>query len=153
MKKKSQPWDALTLAFARKPIRLFVLCELRSLSYSVHVRPQQGTKICDFGAPSPLDFLILIQRIFFIFSRFLCNLPRTSPQNVGKIARFPVGEGSVESCHVSACHKLHACRFLLLRIWVLQILPHNQHRKTKCTLARQLGLNRLFCCVVIAALE
>ena len=37
-------------------------------------------------------------------SRFRCTLVRKSPQNVEKIARFPGGEKSVESCHVSGCH-------------------------------------------------
>ena len=56
-------------------------------------------------APSPLDFLNLLQWIFFPFSPgFLCNLVRTWPQNVEKIAQFPGGEKSVESCHVSGCH-------------------------------------------------
>ena len=34
----------------------------------------------------------------------LCNLVRKWPQNVDKIARFPGGETSVESCHVCGCH-------------------------------------------------
>ena len=32
---------------------------------SGHVRPRQGTEICNFGAPSPLIFWIFIQWIFF----------------------------------------------------------------------------------------
>ena len=40
----------------------------------------------------------------FSLSRSLCNLVRRSPQNVEKIARFPGGENSVESCHVCGCH-------------------------------------------------
>ena len=34
------------------------------------VRPRQGTEICNFGEPSPLDFLNFLQWIFFLFSRF-----------------------------------------------------------------------------------
>ena len=43
---------------------------------------------------SPLDF--------FPFLQVLCV--RKWPQNVEKIAQFPSGEKSVESCHVSCCH-------------------------------------------------
>ena len=42
--------------------------------------------------------------VFFCSPGLLCNLVRRSPQNVEKIARFPGGEKSVESCHVSGCH-------------------------------------------------
>ena len=34
----------------------------------------------------------------------LCNLVRKWPQNVEKIAPFPGGEKSAESCHVFGCH-------------------------------------------------
>ena len=53
-------------------------------------------KNCFFQFP-PVDF--------FLFSPgFLCNLVRSWPQDVEKIARFLGGEKSVESCHVSGCH-------------------------------------------------
>ena len=51
--------------------------------FSGHVRPRQGTEICNFRAPSPR---------FFEFSPvdvLLCNSVRIWPQNVEKIARFP----------------------------------------------------------------
>ena len=36
---------------------------------SGHVRPRQGTEICNFGVPSPLDFLSFLQWNFCLFSR------------------------------------------------------------------------------------
>ena len=72
---------------------------------SGHVRPRQGTEICNFGAPSPLDFFRFSPVDFFPFSPgLLCNLVRKWPQNVEKIARFPGGEKGAESCHACACH-------------------------------------------------
>ena len=59
-----------------------------------------------------LQFQGAVSNRFFefspVFCRFspvtLCNLARKSPQNVEKIARFPGGEKSIESRHVSGCH-------------------------------------------------
>ena len=50
-------------------------------------------------------FLSLFSSGFFPFSPgyCVCNL-RKLPQNVEKIARYPGGEKSVGSCHVSGCH-------------------------------------------------
>ena len=57
-----------------------------------------------WGAAST-GFLNFLQWTFFSsFWGFLCNSERKWPQNVEKIARFPGGENSVESCHVSGCH-------------------------------------------------
>ena len=76
------------------------------------VRPWQGTEICNFGAPSPLDFFEISPVDFFPFSPgLLCNQVRKSPQKVEKIARFLGGEKSLESCHVSALS------FLSLFFW------------------------------------
>ena len=46
----------------------------------------------------------------------LCNLARKRLQNVEKIARFPGGEESVESCHVCGCHGVFGpdCSFFLI---------------------------------------
>ena len=41
---------------------------------SGHVRPRQGTEICNFGAPSPLDFLNFPQWMFFPFSPGFCGI-------------------------------------------------------------------------------
>ena len=71
---------------------------------SGHIRPRQGTEICDFGAPSPLDFSNCLEWIFPVSPDFLCSLVRKSPQQVEKIARFPGGDKSAESRHVSGCH-------------------------------------------------
>ena len=43
--------------------------------------------------------------LFFLFLQgFLCSSVGKSPQNVEKIARFPGGEKSAESCHACGCH-------------------------------------------------
>ena len=48
---------------------------------------------------------------FFPFSPgLLCNIIRKRPQNVEKIARFPGGEKSLESCHVCGCHGFFGSR-------------------------------------------
>ena len=64
------------------------------------MRPRQGTAICNFGAPSPLDFFECSPVDSFPLSPgSLCTLVRKSPQNVENIA-----EKGAESCHVSGCH-------------------------------------------------
>ena len=45
--------------------------------FSGHVRPRQGTEICNFGAPSPLEALHWI--FFFFSSIIMCNLVRRAP--------------------------------------------------------------------------
>ena len=88
---------------------------LRGVLFSGHVRPRQGTEICNFGVPSPLDFLrIFSSGFFFPFLQvyLLCNLVRKRPQNMEKIVRFPGGERGVESCHVCGCRGFFRSRFL-----------------------------------------
>ena len=76
-----------------------------SVLESGHVRPRQGTEICNFGASSPLILGEVSPVDFFPFSPgFLFDLVRKSPQNTENIARFPGAEESAESCHVSGCH-------------------------------------------------
>ena len=51
------------------------------LRSSGQVRPRQGTEICNFGAPSPLEALHWI----FAFSPvFMCNLVRRAPESSEK---------------------------------------------------------------------
>ena len=77
----------------------------REQNSSGRVRPRQRTEICNFGAPSPLNFLDFAPVASLPFSPgSLCNSVRKSPQKLEKIARFPGSEKSVESCHVSGCH-------------------------------------------------
>ena len=59
----------------------------------LRIRSREGTDICNFGVPSPLDFFMFLQWIF-------CFFVRKSPQNVKKVARSPGRAKSVESCHV-----------------------------------------------------
>ena len=64
---------------------------------NLQFRGAVSTGISEF---SPVDFFLVLQ----VYSASRCNLVRKLPQNVEKIARFPGGEKSVESCHVSGCH-------------------------------------------------
>ena len=68
---------------------------------SGHVRPRQGTEICNFGAPSPLEAL---HWIFCFFSRFSVQFSKTSPPKSGESSEKSSGENRVKSCHVCGCH-------------------------------------------------
>ena len=62
--------------------------------FSGRVRPRQGTEICNFGAPSPLEF--------FAFSPvFYVQFSKTSPLKSGESSEKSSGE---KSCHVCGCH-------------------------------------------------
>ena len=55
--------------------------------FSGRVRPRQGTEICNFGAPSPLEAL---HWIFCFFSSFYVQSSKASPLNLEKVAKNPV---------------------------------------------------------------
>ena len=55
--------------------------------FSGQVRPRQGTEICNFGAPSPLEAL---HWIFCFFSGIYMQFSKTSPLNLEKAAKNPV---------------------------------------------------------------
>ena len=59
----------------------------KALKKSGQVRPQQGTEICNFGAPSPLEAL---RWIFCLFSIIYVQLSKTSPLKSGEVAKNPV---------------------------------------------------------------
>ena len=65
------------------------------------VRPRQGTEICNFGAPSPLEAL---HWIFCSFSRFYVQFSKKSPRKSGESSEKSSGENRVKSCHVCGCH-------------------------------------------------
>ena len=67
---------------------------------SGHVRPRQGTEICNFGAPSPLEAL---HWIFCFFSSICVQFSKTSPLNSGESSEKSSGENRVKSCHVCGC--------------------------------------------------
>ena len=94
--------------------------------FSGHVRPRQGTEICNFGAPSPLEALHWI----FVFSPVsMCNLVRRAGESSEKSS----GENRVKSCHVSGCHGFSALKNYNLahpRI-VLKIAPKLLKNHTK----------------------
>ena len=71
---------------------------------SGRVRPRQGTEICDFGAPSPLDFFFyFFQWIFLLFSRFTVQLSEEIDPKCG------------ENCPISGRRKK---RRILSRLWL-----------------------------------
>ena len=68
---------------------------------SGHVRPRQGTEICNFGPPSPLEAL---HWIFCFFSSIYVQFSNTSPLKSGESTEKSSGENRVKSCHVCGCH-------------------------------------------------
>ena len=68
---------------------------------SGQVRPRQGTEICNFGAPSPLEAL---HWIFCFFSSIDVQFSKTSPLKSGERSEKSSGENRVKSCHVCGCH-------------------------------------------------
>ena len=79
---------------------------------SGHVRPRQGTEICNFGAPSPLEAL---HWIFCFFFSIYVQFSKTSPLKSGESSEKSSGENRVKSCHVCGC-QLHEIMFSEL-IW------------------------------------
>ena len=68
---------------------------------SGQVRPRQGTEICNFGAPSPLEAL---HWIFSFFSSIDVQFSKTSPLKSGESSEKSSEENRVKSCHVCGCH-------------------------------------------------
>ena len=71
------------------------------LKGSGHVRPRQGTEICNFGVPSPLEAL---HWIFYFLSSLYVPSSKTSPLKSGESSEKSSGENRVKSCHVCGCH-------------------------------------------------
>ena len=61
---------------------------------SGHVRPRQGTEICNFGAPAPLEAL---HWIFCFFSSTYVQFSKTSPLKSGESSEKSSGENRVQS--------------------------------------------------------
>ena len=79
------------------------------LYFSGHVRPRQGTEICNFGAPSPREAL---HWIFCFFSSLYVQFSKTSPLESGESSEKSSGENRVKSCHVCGCHGFFGPDFL-----------------------------------------
>ena len=71
------------------------------IQISGQVRPRQGTEICNFGAPSPLEAL---HWIFCFFSSIYVQFSKTSPLKSGESSEKSSGENRDKSCHVCGCH-------------------------------------------------
>ena len=68
--------------------------------------PRQGTEICNFGAPSPLEAL---HWIFCFYSSICVQFRKTSPLKSGESSEKSSGENRVKSCHVCGCHGFFGC--------------------------------------------
>ena len=68
---------------------------------SGQVRPRQGTDICNFGVPSPLEAL---HWMFCFFSSIYVQFSKTSPLKSGESSEKSSGANRVKSCHVCGCH-------------------------------------------------
>ena len=64
---------------------------------SGQARPRQGTEVCNFGAPSPLEAL---HWIFCFFSSIYVQFSKTSPPKSGESSEKSSGENRAKSCHV-----------------------------------------------------
>ena len=111
---------------------------------SGHVRPRQGTEICNFGAPSPLEAL---HWIFCFFSSIYVQFSKTSPLKSGERSEKSGGENRVKSCHVCGCHGFfgpdYRCISMVLSVYTKSdplTLP--QKCSQKCTLQCLDGRNR-----------
>ena len=69
--------------------------------FSGRVRPRQGTEICNFGAPSPLEAR---RWILCFFSSIYVQFRKRSPLKSGESSEKSSGENRVKSCHVCGCH-------------------------------------------------
>ena len=63
-------WKRALFAYSAPKSQRF-LRFLRLRCPSGHIRPRQGTEICNFGAPSPLEAL---HWIFWLFLQYLCAI-------------------------------------------------------------------------------
>ena len=95
--------------------RLHVIIQSK---YSGQVRPRQGTEICNFGAPSPLEAL---HWIFCFVSSIYVQFSKTSPLKSGESSEKSSGENRVKSCHICGCHGFLALKYLKIRLQKLSI--------------------------------
>ena len=89
-------------------------------SDSEHVRPRQGTEICNFGAPSPLEALHWIS---CFFSSIYVQFSKTSPLKSGESSEKSSGENRVKSCHVCGCHGFPALSDILGESQIDPLIP------------------------------
>ena len=103
---------------------------------SGQVRPRQGTEICNFGAPSPLEAL---HWIFCFFSSIYVQFSKTSPLKSGeKVAKNPaekIASNPVTSVAVMVFSALRFVSFALPFFYSIlgfqdtQIAGKKQHEK------------------------
>ena len=97
---KKYPMTSSGVRYGKSVTRSVMRCFVR-LQISGQVRPRQGTEICNFGAPSPLEAL---HWIFCFFSSVYVQFSKTSPLKSGESCEKSSGENRVKSCHVCGCH-------------------------------------------------
>ena len=87
---------------------------------SGHVQPRQGTEICNFGAPSPLEAL---HWIFCFFSSIYVQFSKTSPLKSGESSEKSSGENRVKSCGSNLDAQIASdLKFNPLAIWLRSAL-------------------------------
>ena len=101
---------------------------------SGRIRPRQGTEICIFGAPSPLEAL---HWIFCFFSSIDVQFSKTSPLKSGESSEKSSGKNRVKSCHVCGCHGFFRpwinINFLVwLPLWRPRDGPRDKPRFSPC---------------------
>ena len=94
-------------------------CDTLFRLLSGQVRPRQGTEICNFGVPSPLEAL---HWIFCFFSSIYLQFSKTSPLKSGESSEKSSGENRVKSCHVCGCHGFVGPDSQALQAWSSQEL-------------------------------
>ena len=105
---------------------------------SGQVRPRQGTEICNFGAPSPLEAL---HWIFSFFSSIYVQFSKTSPLKSGESSEKSSGENRVKSCHVCGCHGFFGPERRVLRTLNSQILTKALQRCLVVGFEREKGFS------------
>ena len=95
---------------------------------SGQVQPRQGTEICNFGAPSPLEAL---HWIFCFFSSVYVQFSKTSPLKSGESSETSSGENRVKSCHVCGCYVFCWQRVLVPSIGDLEITSTSTERQKR----------------------
>ena len=98
---------------------------------SGQVRPRQGTEICNFGAPSPLEAL---HWIFCFLSRIYVQFSKTSPLKSG------------ESSEKSQWRKSRQILSRLWLSWLFSALINTNENKYKQSFAKVIFNRRVLTC-------
>ena len=79
-------------------------------------------RVCNFGAPSPLEAL---HWIFCFFSSFYVQFSKTSPLKSGESSETSSGENRVESCRICGCHGFFGPDYVFQQSQGISLCPHD----------------------------